>query len=88
MVKQLAKLCSGRGGICSNGKTHASCTGGRASAAAIFPAKLCKTILKGMKNQLEADGRREVCKQGDEVRQVVARCGERGHDGRGRSRNG
>ena len=57
LLQRLSQLCEGRGGQCSAGRPPQPCRGSTAQAAAIFPKKLCKTILKGMREQMEQDGR-------------------------------
>jgi hypothetical protein len=52
----LSKTCTGQGGLCSNGKSHASCTGSRAEQAAIYPLKLCRAILTGIRNHITSIG--------------------------------
>ena len=52
----LSRTCTGRGGLCYNGKEHASCTGARAERAAIYPLKLCRAILTGIQNRLITTG--------------------------------
>ena len=56
--KALSKTCSGRNGWCSRdgGGQHVLCNGRVARMAAIFPIRLCKAILSGLKNQLRSDG--------------------------------
>ena len=56
--KALSKICSGRHGQCSRaeGGDHILCNGRVARMAAIFPLKLCKAILSGLRSQLKSDG--------------------------------
>ena len=56
--KALSKTCSGRNGWCirDGGGQHVLCNGRVARMAAIFPIRLCKAILSGLKNQLRSDG--------------------------------
>ncbi len=44
----LSRTCDGKGGQCSSGQAHATCTGTRAERAAIYPLKLCRAILAGI----------------------------------------
>ena len=57
VLKTLGRRCAGRRGACSMGGMHATCSGSRAKAAAIYPFVLCKAILQGMRNQLRDDRR-------------------------------
>ena len=52
------KKCNGKNGQCSrpNGGEHVLCNGRVARMAAIFPLKLCRAILGGLKSQLKKDG--------------------------------
>ena len=59
ILKAMAQTCWGIGGTCTNGEPHEPCRGKTAKAAAIFPFKLCETLLRGMMGQLEADGRKD-----------------------------
>ncbi len=52
----LSKTCSGTGGLCSTGTEHVSCTGSRAEKAAVYPLRLCRAILFGIRNHLRATG--------------------------------
>ena len=54
----LSKLCTGKNGLCSReqGGQHIQCRGLVARKAAVYPAKLCKAILRGLKDQLRRDG--------------------------------
>ena len=52
----LQRTCSGRDGLCADGRQHATCTGKRADMAAIYPLKLCKAILQGITNHLTKVG--------------------------------
>ena len=54
----LSKTCSGRLGQCSRpgGGQHILCNGRVARMAAIFPVRLCKAILGGLRTQLKKDG--------------------------------
>jgi len=56
--KALSKTCLGRKGNCSRiaGGQHILCNGRVARMAAIFPVRLCKAILGGLRDQLRADG--------------------------------
>ena len=58
VLKLLGTRCEGRGGQCSRpgGGIHRICNGKVAKAAQVYPFKLCKTILRGFRNQLVADG--------------------------------
>ena len=56
VIETLHRTCAGRDGSCSDGRRHASCTGKRAERAAIYPIKLCKAILQGIRCHLEAIG--------------------------------
>jgi hypothetical protein len=58
ILQELERTCSGRGGVCSNGRPHRVCAGHAAKAAAIYPMQLCKTLIRGMKLQLERDHHR------------------------------
>ena len=64
VLKELGKLCRGGKGVCGNGRPHQPCSGRTAKEAGIFPLKLCRTILKGMKKQMEHDGRKEHSETG------------------------
>ena len=55
ILRALRKRCKGRGGECSAGGRHAPCTGRDATRAAIYPFKLCRAILEGLRNQLRTD---------------------------------
>ena len=59
VLAQLGNRCRGRSGACTRpgGGQHGSCTGNAARKAAIYPFKLCKAILSGVRNQLREDGR-------------------------------
>ena len=59
VLQELELTCSGRGGRCSNGRPHETCTGKTAKAAAIYPLQLCRTFIRGMKRQLEHDHHRQ-----------------------------
>jgi hypothetical protein len=52
----LSKTCGGKGGLCSDGRAHVSCTGKRAERAAIYPLRLCRAILLGIRKHLMAIG--------------------------------
>ena len=54
--ESLSKTCAGQGGMCSTGKPHASCTGKRAEGAAIYPLRLCKAILSGIREHFKQLG--------------------------------
>ena len=56
--KALSTTCSGKHGQCSRpgGGEHLMCNGRVARMAAIFPLRLCKAILRGLRDQLKADG--------------------------------
>ena len=56
--KSLSKLCRGRYGQCSRreGGSHILCNGKVARMAAVYPVKLCKAILTGLRDQLRSDG--------------------------------
>ena len=58
MLSKLGVRCRGRGGVCDRAKrppyTHAHLVGGRACQhAAIYPAQLCLSILKGIRAETE-----------------------------------
>ena len=57
-LKALSRRCSGRNGECSRAKggRHTTCNGQTARRAAIYPFRLCKSILQGFRNQLRRDG--------------------------------
>ena len=59
LLKALELRCRGRIGDCSRkgGGQHGICSGLDAQRAALFTVKLCRTILDGLKRQLEADRR-------------------------------
>ena len=59
LLKVLEVRCLGKSGNCSrpSGGRHVPCLGSRARRAAIFQDKLCTSILRGIRNQLVADGR-------------------------------
>ena len=52
----LNKTCSGVGGLCSDGRKHVSCTGKQAERATIYPLRLCRAILLGIRNHLTSVG--------------------------------
>ena len=54
----LSKRCQGRRGFCSRpgGGKHGSTSGQHSRRAAVYPFKLCKAILMGIRNQLREDG--------------------------------
>ena len=55
VLKSLGRRCRGRGGSCTMGGRHATCSGNRAKAAAVYPFRLCKAILEGFSTQLKID---------------------------------
>ncbi len=59
VLAQLGNRCRGRSGACTRprGGRHGSCAGSAARKAAVYPFKLCKAILSGVRNQLGEDGR-------------------------------
>ena len=69
ILRAMSKRCTGRGGACSSkpGAVHGECLGADARRAAIYPFKLCKAILTGIKNQLIQDGLMEVGVHGIQV---------------------
>ena len=50
ILVEMAKLCT-NDGSCTDHK-HASLQQGRAAKAAVYPEKLCYSILRGLRNQL------------------------------------
>ena len=55
VLRALKKRCRGQGGACTMGGNHGQCMGQAAKDAAIYPFKLCKAILEGIRNQLRLD---------------------------------
>ena len=58
ITKALSKRCGGVHGSCSRARKgfHVACSGRVARDAAIYPKKLCMTIIRGMTNQMRKDG--------------------------------
>lgn len=56
LLRQLSERCTGSGGYCSPGGNYATCSGGTAKNAAIYPNQLCEAILRGIRAQLQHDG--------------------------------
>ena len=58
-LKALETRCLGQRGECSRraGGQHVPCSGLTARRAAIFPMKLCRSILEGIRNQMAFDKR-------------------------------
>ena len=58
VLHELSQRCQGRRGECSvaSGSMHAVCSGEAAKAAVIYPASLCRAILRGFHKQLKEDG--------------------------------
>ena len=58
VAKALSVRCTGLGGACSRpeGGSHVSCSGRNAREAAQYPRELCRAVLKGIRDQLRADG--------------------------------
>ena len=63
VAETLNRRCQGTGGSCSRprGGRHEACSGRIASEAQVYPKKLCRAVLKGVSDQLRADG---LLKQG------------------------
>ena len=59
VFEALSRRCSGIGGECSRraGGKHSLCSGRHAVAAAKYPKGLCRAMLRGVRDQLAADGR-------------------------------
>ena len=60
ILRALDKRCQGRNGWCwQNGEwdRHSPCHGAVAKKAAIYPFKLCKAILEGLKEEMKERGR-------------------------------
>ena len=57
VLKALERRCRGKRGECSRpaGGDHVWCSGMVARRAALFPVKLCRAFLEGIRNQLEVD---------------------------------
>ena len=79
ILEQLQKMCSGKGGACSRrgGGHHAVASGKTARAAAVYPFRLCRAILRGCQRQLQRDGKLQAGLHGlqpaeDEVMIAVA----------------
>ena len=58
ILKSLSRVCMGTRGECSRSKggRHAECSGRKAREAAIYPAGLCKAMLRGITDQLHQKG--------------------------------
>ncbi len=58
IAEALAVRCQGHGGACSRpqGGTHRLCSGKHAKYAAIYPKRLCRAIIKGVRDQMRRDG--------------------------------
>ena len=78
LMAQLQQRCSGRGGRCSRkqGGVHSACSGSVAQRAAIYQAKLCTAILRGMQRQLLRDG--HLSRQDGSANIMVSRASEYG----------
>ena len=63
VAETLNKRCQGTGGSCSRarGGRHEPCSGRIASEVQVYPKRLCSAVLKGVTDQLRADG---LLKQG------------------------
>ena len=63
VAETLNKRCQGVGGLCSRqrGGRHEQRSGRIASEAQVYPKGLCRAVLKGVTDQLRADG---LLKQG------------------------
>ncbi len=57
LAKALSVTCTGPNGECSRSKggQHRLCSGRHARDATVYPRALCRTILKGIRNQLRED---------------------------------
>jgi hypothetical protein len=56
LLDALKTRCSRRGGVCDSGNGHhMHLFNGRVKMAAIYPVKLCRAILKGMRDQIGHD---------------------------------
>ena len=63
ILNKLNAQCQGRGGWCVQGgewRRHTPCYGKVATAAAIYPFKLCKAILEGLAEEMKERGRRDM----------------------------
>ena len=58
IAASLNKQCKGTGGWCSRprGGKHELCSGKVAAGAQVYPRGLCRAVLKGITDQLKADG--------------------------------
>ncbi len=56
--RALSKRCEGAGGLCSRpeGGKHRTCSGKHARAAQKYPKELCRALLRGVRDQMHADG--------------------------------
>ena len=70
VAETLNKRCEGVGGSCSEtqGGRHQPCSGRIASEAQVYPKGPCRTVFKGVIDQLRADG---LLKQGCHRSQVA-----------------
>ena len=58
VLEHLDRQCSGRGGVCSATMSqHAICSGKTAKEAAVYPFKMCRAILQGLRQHLQKTGR-------------------------------
>ena len=56
LLNKLAKRCKGSGGLCSDGRQHATCSSTTARDAQVYGRRLCKAMLEGMQAQLKELG--------------------------------
>ena len=56
LLNKLAKRCKGSGGLCSDGRQHATCSSTTARDAQVYGRQLCKAMLEGMQAQLKELG--------------------------------
>ena len=56
LLKELQRRCTGKKGLCSNGRKHAPCSGGNARDAQVYSRELCEAVLRGMQAQLRQMG--------------------------------
>ncbi len=90
LLQRLSKRCEGQGSECSRtkGGKHVTAQGRVARDAARYTPKLCRTIIKGMTDELRARG---IVKNGeaglhavtdDSAAEETIRCVEQGYSGR------
>ena len=72
ILRALNNRCSGVGGSCSRpqGGRHRLCNGKFARRAVIYYQKMCKAILKGMRNQMIKDGTYTVGEAGPRIQML------------------